>query len=164
MEIKTMDGGTQSVASNAAANTGITLGAVGLGLSLLQNGGLGGLLGGNNQQKYVTKDELEMSMKISEQNATIALLQSEKSTDAKLVDVFKASAAQDKELRGLITAAQMEQEKVNAAQSAWNATAGAQMATMANQIANQTAQLASITTYVVPNSKVCDTGCGCGCA
>lgn len=164
MEIKTMDGGTQSVASAATGNAGLTLGIIGTALAALGGGNLlngSGLVG--SQQKYVTKDELDMSMKIAEKDSTIALLQSEKTTDAKLVDVYKASAQQDKDLRALITAAQMEQEKVNAAQSAWNATAGVQMATMANQIQNQATQLASITSYVVPSNKVCDTGCGCGC-
>lgn len=161
MTIKLNDGSTANVASSALATTGVTLGSVGLGLSLL-NGGLGGLFGGAaNAGKYVTKDELDMAMKISEKDATIALLQSEKTTDAKLVDVFKASTAQDKELRALITQAREEQEKVNASQMAWNATAGAKLATMANQIANQAAQLAQITTYVVPARKVCDTGCDC---
>jgi len=163
MNIKTIDGTTESVASSGTGTAGLTLGIIGTALAVL---GGGNILGGNGllgaSQKYVTKDELDMSMKISEQNATIALLQSEKTTDAKLVDVYKASAAQDKELRGLITAAQMEQEKVNAAQMAWNATAGANMSTMANQIANQAATLAQITTSVVPQNKVCDTCC-CNC-
>ena len=164
MNIKLADGSTASVASTGLATTGTVLGGVGLGLSIL-NGGLGGILGGvgGGQKQYVTKDELEMSMKISEQNATIALLQSEKTTDAKLVDVFKASANMDKELRALITQSREQQEKFNAEQMAWNATAGAKMATFANEIANQRAMLAQITTNVVPSSKVCDTSC-CNCA
>ncbi len=37
----------KSYASSAVGNTGLTLGAVALGLTVLQNGGLGGILGNN---------------------------------------------------------------------------------------------------------------------
>lgn len=79
MTIKTHDGETQNVASQALGNTGVTLGAVALGLGLLgNNNGLGnGILGNNARNEYVTKDELAMSMKIAEKDSRIALLESE---------------------------------------------------------------------------------------
>jgi len=168
MTIKTQDG-TENVASLGLGQLGTTLGAIGTGLGLL-NGGHG-IFGngtamnnvGANGNRFVTKEELDMSMKIAEKDSTIALLQSEKTTDAKLVDVFKEAAQRDRDIRDLIALNKAEQASVNASQMAWNATAGANMATMANQIANQAAQLASITTSVVPQNKVCDTGCNCGC-
>lgn len=166
MTIKTLDGGTENVASSATGNAGLTLGIIGTALALLTGGGNvlgGGLLSASNSQKYVTKDELDMSMKIAEKDSTIALLQSEKTTDAKLVEVFKTSAQMDKDIRTLIATEKEKQMEINAAQSAWNATAGAQISSMATTIASQAQTLASITTSVVPQNKVCDTCSCCGC-
>lgn len=164
MTIKTHDGEIQNVASQALGNTGVTLGAVALGLGLLgNNNGLGnGILGGNGNCRscYVTKDELDMSMKIAEKDSRIALLESEKTTDAKLVEVYREAAARDRDIRELIAVNKAEQASINASQMAWNAQAGATMATQAQQIAQQAAQLAQITAQVVPSSKVCDV-CGC---
>lgn len=162
-----MDGMTENVASSATGNAGLTLGIIGTALGVLAggNGILGnGILGGAAaSQKYVTKDEFEMGQQLAQKDSTIALLQSEKTTDAKLVDVYKASAQQDKEIRALIAAEKEKQMEINAAQSAWNATAGAKMSSMATSIANQAATLASITTSVVPQNKVCETCSCCGC-
>lgn len=160
MTIKTPEGEIRNVASEALGNTGVTLGAVALGLGLLgnNNGNLGGILGNNNA--YVTKDELAMSMKIAEKDSRIALLESEKTTDAKLVDVYREATARDREIRELIAVNKAEQAAINASQMAWNAQAGATMATQAQQIAQQAAQLAQITAQVVPSNKVCDV-CGC---
>lgn len=161
MTIRTQNGETQNVASQGLGNTGVTLGAVALGLGLLNGNGLGnGLLGGGCRSNYVTKDELEMSMKIAEKDSRIALLESEKTTDAKLVDVYREATARDREIRELIAVNKAEQSAINASQMAWNAQAGATMATQAQQIATQAAQLAQILTQVVPSNKVCDV-CGC---
>lgn len=162
MTIKTPEGEIRNVASEALGNTGVTLGAVALGLGLLgNNNGLGnGILGGNARNEYVTKDELAMSMKIAEKDSRIALLESEKTTDAKLVDVYREATARDREIRDLIAVNKAEQAAINASQMAWNAQAGATMATQAQQIAQQAAQLAQITAQVVPSNKVCDV-CGC---
>lgn len=163
MTIKTHDGETQNVASQALGNTGVTLGAVALGLGLLNGNGLGNnILGGNGNCRscYVTKDELDMSMKIAEKDSRIALLESEKTTDAKLVEVYREAAARDREIRELIAVNKAEQASINASQMAWNAQAGATMATQAQQIAQQAAQLAQITAQVVPSNKVCDV-CNC---
>lgn len=160
MTIRTQNGETQNVASQGLGNTGVTLGAVALGLGLLNGNGLGnGILGGC-KQNYVTKDELDMSMTIAAKDSRIALLESEKTTDAKLVDVYREATARDREIRELIAVNKAEQAAVNANQMAWNAQAGATMATQAQQIATQTAQLAQILATVVPSSKVCDV-CNC---
>ena len=161
MTIKTQNGETENVASQSLGNTGVTLGAIALGLGLLNgnNGGLGSLFGGC-KQNYVTKDELTMSMTIAEKDSRIALLESEKNTDAKLVDVYREATARDREIRELIAVNKAEQAAINANQMAWNAQAGATMATQAQQIATQTAQLAQILAQVVPSSKVCDV-CNC---
>lgn len=163
MTIRTQNGETQNVASQGLGNTGVTLGAVALGLGLLNGNGLGNnILGGNGNCRscYVTKDELDMSMKIAEKDSRIALLESEKTTDAKLVDVYREATARDREIRELIAVNKAEQASINASQMAWNAQAGATMATQAQQIATQAAQLAQILTQVVPSNKVCDV-CNC---
>ncbi|MBO5886588.1 MAG: hypothetical protein J6Q60_01025 [Bacteroidaceae bacterium] len=110
MTIRTQNGETQNVASQGLGNTGVTLGAVALGLGLLNGNGLGnGLLGGGCRSNYVTKDELDMSMKIAEKDSRIALLESEKTTDAKLVDVYREATARDREIRELIAVNKAEQ-------------------------------------------------------
>lgn len=62
-------------ASNAKANTGVSLGAVGLGLAalpLLNNGALGGLLGGgiSEQSKLLAENTLLKSQQYGDQNLT----------------------------------------------------------------------------------------------
>ena len=90
-------------ASNAKANTGVTLGAIGTGLSVL-NGGLGNILGGgwnNNCGMYgcsdnmaVNRYELNMQTELAAKDGKIALLESniEYSGETLTVDLLITSA------------------------------------------------------------------------
>ena len=124
-------------ASNAKANTGVALGAVGTGLGVLSGaGGLAGLLGIGPRNapppdpgdRPVTRYEMGLYKEISEKNDEIVLLKAEQYADNK-----------DAGLQ-----AQINQQAV------WNATAGATMGCLAQQIQ----QLQSVTKLMIPNSSV----------
>lgn len=116
-------------ASNAKANTGVALGAVG-------TGGLAGLLGIGPRNapppdpgdRPVTRFEMGLYKEISEKNDEIVLLKAEQYADNK-----------DAGLQ-----AQINQQAV------WNATAGATMGCLAQQIQ----QLQSVTKLMIPNSNI----------
>lgn len=160
MTIKTTDGNYE-VASKSKADAAMGFGIAGLvaGLAGSHNGLLGGLFGGNARSEYVTKDELKMAMDIAQKDSTIALLQSEKTTDAKLVDVYKASSQQDREIRDLIALNKAEQAAVNAQQMAYNAAANASIDVLKSQVM----ALQSVTKVYIPSNNVCQSQCGCGC-
>lgn len=124
-------------ASNAKANTGVALGAVGTGLGVLSGaGGLAGLLGIGPRNapppdpgdRPVTRFEMGLYKEISEKNDEIVLLKAEQYADNK-----------DAALQ-----AQINQQAV------WNATAGATMGCLAQQIQ----QLQGMTKLMIPNSSV----------
>ena len=139
-------------ASNGKGNLGVTLGAIGTGMSVL-NGGLG-LLNGMSPQntiegkQYVTKDELDYVQTIAAKDSEIALLKSEQNTEIKIADVYSR-------LKGdLLT---MER-----AQNAWNSQQMVNNAQMSNAIsinANSIAQLhetcCKLTKVVIPKDNVC---------
>lgn len=124
-------------ASNAKANTGVALGAVGTGLGVLSGaGGLAGLLGigPRNAQppdpgdRPVTRYEMGLFKEISEKNDEIVLLKANQYADNK-----------DAALQ-----AQINQQAV------WNATASATLGCLAQQIQ----QLQGVTKLMIPNSSV----------
>lgn len=124
-------------ASNAKANTGVALGAVGTGLGVLSGaGGLAGLLGIGPRNapppdpgdRPVTRYEMGLFKEISEKNDEIVLLKAEQYADNK-----------DAGLQ-----AQINQQAV------WNATAGATMGCLAQQIQ----QLQSVTKLMIPNGSI----------
>lgn len=124
-------------ASNAKANTGVALGAVGTGLGVLASaGGLAGVLGvapRNNPpadpgDRPVTRYEMGLYKEISEKNDEIVLLKANKYTDDK----------------DAVLQAQINQQAV------WTAGATATMGFMNQQIQ----QLFSITKLGVPESSI----------
>ena len=132
-------------ASNAKANTGVTLGAIGTGLSIL-NGGLGNILGGgwNNcgcsDNMAVTRHELSMQNEIMTKDSKIALLESNIYTDQKLNDLRNYIDAKVGAVEGAINA-----------QAVYNATNTATI----NCIQGQVAQLFALTKTVIPITNVC---------
>ena len=124
-------------ASNAKANTGVALGAVGTGLGVLSGaGGLAGLLGIGPRNapppdpgdRSVTRYEMGLYKEISEKNDEIVLLKANKYTDDK----------------DAVLQAQINQQAV------WTAGATATMGFMNQQIQ----QLFSITKLGVPESSI----------
>lgn len=170
MNIKTSEG-MESVSSSATGNTALTLGAIGLGLGILN--GSAGILGGNGLfgnrsndpgANPVTRHELDLvqqlqakDIQLASKDSEIALKTSESYTDQKMVEIYAALKASENNLRDEVRQNKDAQTAVNAQQMAWNASTGVTMATLGQQIA----QVQSIITTVVPASRVCDTGCCC---
>lgn len=139
-------------ASNGKGNLGVTLGAIGTGLSIL-NGGLGmiggagwnaGYHNGSEGGRFVTKDELDYVQTISAKDSEIALLKSEQNTEIKIADVYERLITR-------INADQRQQADVNAAQAVYNATANSAIAVLQNQVG----VLNGLTKTIVPITNVC---------
>lgn len=134
--------------SNAKGNLGVTLGAIGTGLSVL-NGGLG-LLNTSPMMTtqpgggFVTKDELNYVQQISAKDAEIALLKSEQNTEVKIADVYERLITR-------INADQKAQSDFNAAQMVFNANSNSAVAVLQNQVG----VLNSLTKTIVPITNVC---------
>lgn len=120
----------------ATGIAGTVLGSIGTALGLgLFNGGLS--LGGNSGVNAMT---LEMANK----DATIAQLRSEQSTDAKLVEVYKALRVADKQQDANVAALQLQIANINS-----------QYAALATQVAGIQNTCCAVTKVVVPNTNVC---------
>lgn len=134
-------------ASNGKGNLGVTLGAIGTGLSVL-NGGLG-LLGMNPTQmcendRPVSRYEMNLLKESMAKDSEISLLKSEQNTEIKIADVYERLITR-------INADRNAQQEVNAAQAVYNATNGATVGVINNQVA----QLMALTKLVVPADNVC---------
>ena len=95
-------------ASNGVANTGLALGATALGLGVLQNGGLGGLLGGNRPPAGDPPWSRDMNYErqLTTKDAEIGKLQAQLYTDQQITA-----------LRQELQAGQAAQAVINAQQS-----------------------------------------------
>lgn len=133
-------------ASNAVGNAGLATGIIGTALGVL-NGGAG-LLGimpnANNGGGYITKDTLDMAMKIAAKDSEIALLKSEQNTEIKIADVYERLAAK-------MNANQREQDAINREQAIYNGV----NTTSINCLRGQIAELQSMTKTVIPADNVC---------
>lgn len=128
-------------ASKGVANAGLTTGIIGSALGVLNNGGLGSILGGSNnsEDRAVTRYEAAMMTELAKKDQHIALLEADKYTDQKIADLY------DKVNMRFVGV-----EQQLSAQAVWNATQTGTLACLQNQIA----QLQSLTQLVVPNSHV----------
>ena len=172
MEIKDATGATHNVtgAGQGAYNT--VAGSLGLAsfLGLGNNGGGGlGLFGGGNA---VTQREIDATKQISALEMSNAILTSEKNTTQQILELYRyedAKREQDRarleamqrEYMGLITAEREARILAEKEQAVFNAQTTQGLATTGAQIAAMSQVLNSITTSVIPSSKICDTGCGC---
>lgn len=135
-------------ASNGKGNLGVTLGAIGTGLSVL-NGGLG-LLGMQPQggitenDRPVSRYEMGLLKESMAKDSEIALLKSEQNTEIKIADVYERIMTR-------VNADRNAQQEVNAAQAVYNSTNGAAVATISSQVA----QLMALTKMVVPADNIC---------
>lgn len=136
-------------ASNGKGNLGVTLGAIGTGLSVL-NGGLG-LLGMNpagvqmaENDRPITRYEMNLLKESMAKDSEIALLKSEQNTEVKMADVYERLITR-------INADRNAQQEVNAAQAVYNATNSATVGVINSQVA----QLMALTKLVVPADNVC---------
>jgi len=130
-------------ASNGKGNLGVTPGAIGTGLSVL-NGGLGLLNNGVPANNYVTKDELNYVQTISNKDCEISLLKAESDSEKKMIDVFERLSAR-------ISADEKEQNAINGAQAVYNANSNSAIAVLQDQVS----VLNGLTKTVVPIGNVC---------
>lgn len=132
-------------ASNAKGNVGVTLGAIGTGLSALSalTGGVFsgfGMGGAGGCGHPVNRYEMELQQQISSLKSDVALRDASVYNDQRLLEVYKYFDNKIEGINGTL-----------AQQAVYNATNTAQLGCMANQIA----QLYSITKLVIPSSSVC---------
>lgn len=142
-------------ASNGKGNLGVTLGAIGTGLSVL-NGGLGLIGNGYNANyhnnteggRFITKDELDYVQTISAKDSEIALLKSEQNTEIKIADVYER-------IMSRVNADQREQANWNSAQSVINAQMSSAIAVNSNSIAALQNTCNNLTKTIIPITNVC---------
>lgn len=129
-------------ASNGKGNLGVTLGAIGTGLSAL-NGGLGNILGGRSgceSDHVVSRYEAEQSARIAELETEVKLRDANTYTDKKMLEMYQYM---DGRLRGV--EGQVQQQAVI------NAQITANISCMQNEIAT----LNGLTKTVIPIGNVC---------
>ena len=133
-------------ASNGKGNLGVTLGAIGTGLSLL-NGGLGGILGGravpaneDGDNHLVSRYEASQAARIAQLETEVKLRDANTYTDQKILEMYKYM---DGRVRGV--------EEQLCQQRVINAQTTANISCMQNEIA----ALAAMTKTVIPIGNVC---------
>lgn len=138
-------------ASNSKGNLGVALGAVGTGLGILGSGaGLLGLMPNQAQSQqqsgggYVTKEMLDLSMKLAAKDSELALVKSEQNTEVKIADVYERIMTK-------VNANQREQDAINREQAVYNGVNNATINCMKGHIE----QLLSLTALRIPNTSVC---------
>lgn len=140
-------------------NLGVTLGAIGTGLGVLNaHGGiLSNLFGGGGaaaacpDNQYVNRYELTMAQELAAKDGKIALLEADKYTDQKIIEAYKDLQGQIGALSAEVRANKEEQNQVNMNQAVFNGTVNSTISCIQGQIN----QLMGLTKLVVPNSSIC---------
>ena len=172
MQIKGMNGENYSVTGMGQGNLNTVLGAIGTAGALGNgNGLLGGLFGGNcnyrnqpvevitSDDKPITRNEAKMMQELSAKDSEISLLKADKYTDQKIVETTAYLMNKINEVSAEVRANKDAQTAVNMEQAVYNGTNTATLGCIKQQIA----QLQALSELVVPQRKVCDTCCNCGC-
>ena len=118
---------------------GLTTGIIGSALGLLQNGNLGGILGGNNQH-YVNRYEADQSARIAELE-----------TEVKLRDANTYTLGELNKMRNYVDS---KFDAVNA-QLCSQAVVNAQVTANLSCLQNTVATLSGLTKTVIPIGNVC---------
>lgn len=142
-------GASAGIASFLGLNAGSLFGGCGCG-----NGRNAGYAGPveviTSEDRPISRYEAGMMDKLAAKDSEIALLKSNTYTDQKLADVYDR-------LLTIINRNKEEQTAINMNQAVYNGTNTATLSCMKQQIA----ELAALSELVVPQRKVCDTGCCC---
>lgn len=138
---------TNEYSSNGKGNLGVTLGAIGTGLGILNGGGngvLGGLFGNNNcgcsEDHMINRYEAAQSARIAELETEVKLRDSNIYTDGKILDLYKYVDGKF----GCI-------ERELCDQRVYNATNTATISCVQGQVA----QLAALTKVIIPATNIC---------
>lgn len=167
MTIKGQNGESYSVTSQGQGALNTVLSATAIGNQLLTGSGIfGGLLGGGgnrpvevitSEDKPISRYEAKMMQELSAKDGKISLLESQVYTDQKLTEVTKYLQGEIGAVSAEVRRNKEMQDGINLNQAVYNGTNTAAVTCLQNQIA----QLQGLTQLVVPQSRVCDTGCGC---
>jgi hypothetical protein len=134
-------------ASKGVAGSGLGLGIAGTALGVLNNGGLGNLLGGWGNAKVGCSEDHLINRYEAQQSARIAELE----TEVKLRDANTFTMGEMNNLRNYVDGRLNCLEHELCDQRVYNATNTATISCIQGQIA----QLASLTKLVIPNASVC---------
>ena len=132
----------ENYASKGVAGAGLGLGIAGTALGLLQNGNLGGILGGMgcNNSHYVNRYEADQSARIAELE-----------TEVKLRDANAYTLGEMNKIRNYVDA---KFDAVNA-QLCSQAVVNAQVAANLSCLQNTVSVLSGMTKTVIPITNVC---------
>lgn len=100
--------------------------------------------------------DIEGLKQLMEKDAEIAKLNSEKYSDKIGIELYKYIDGELKEIRAT-------QNDKWTSQAVVNATVNSGLATLNSQVADVTNTVAQITRTAVPQSAICNFGCGCNC-
>lgn len=168
MTIKGANGESYSVTSQGQGALNTVLSATAIGNQLLTGSGIfGGLLGGGgnrpvevitSEDKPISRYEAKMMQEAAAKDSKIALLESQVYVDGKLKETIEYLLGETRKVENEVRKNKDEQNAINMEQAVYNGTNTAAVACLKGQVA----QLQALTELVVPQRRVCDTGCCCG--
>ena len=144
-------------ASRGVANAGLATGITGATLGVVNAlAGLGSATvartaGHDSDEHFVNRYEMSLVRELQNKDAALAISESEKYTDKKMVEVYNALNAQDKAIRADVAANYREFRDFTDQQSTYNGVNTATLGCMKNQID----QLLGLTKLVIPNGSIC---------
>ena len=167
MKITGANGHEHNVTSQGQGNYNTVAGSLGIASFLGLNagnilGGWGNRGGGaveviTSDDKPISRYEAKMMQEMAAKDAENGLLKSQVYTDQKLSETIKYLQGEIGGVSGKLEAFKTEQIGINREQAVYN---GVNTATI-SCIKGQVAELASLSELVVPQRRVCNTGCGC---
>lgn len=139
--------------ANAGLVTGITGATLGVVNALAGFGGaaMAGTSVHDSDDHFVNRYEMNLVRELQNKDTALAISESEKYTDKKMVEVYNALNAQDKAIRADVAANYREFRDFTDQQSTYNGVNTATLGCMKNQID----QLLGLTKLVMPNGSIC---------
>lgn len=142
--------------SNGKGNLGVTLGAIGTGLGVLNDGlGLLGNMRACTNNDYVTKEMLELQLRLIDSQKDNAILTADLSSEKKMVEVFNVTTNKINEVRDELRAEIRAVEDKASANAAAQSVINTQFSNQLTLNTSQIEQLYSLTKLVIPNSSSC---------
>lgn len=105
----------------------------------------------DSDDHFVNRYEMNLVRELQNKDTALAISESEKYTDKKMVEVYNALNAQDKAIRADVAANYREFRDFTDQQSTYNGVNTATLGCMKNQID----QLLGLTKLVIPNGSCC---------
>ena len=150
-------GASAGIASFLGLNAGNLFGGYGNGLN--RNGVSGPVEVITSEDKPISRYEAKMMQELCAKDSEISLLKADKYTDQKIVESTAYLMNKIDEVKAEVRANKDAQTAVNMEQAVYNGTNTATIGCIKSQVA----QLQALSELVVPQRKVCDTCCNCGC-